>query len=58
MIGLLGSLTTFSTLGYETVALLRSGQLRLAMTSFVANGVLGLAAVLLGRISLGIFRVD
>jgi len=53
-IGLLGSLTTFSTLGYETVALLRDAELRLAAMSFIANGLLGLAAVLLGRATIGI----
>jgi len=50
MIGLLGSLTTFSTLGYETVALLRGAELRFAAMSLLANGVLGLGAVILGRV--------
>ena len=52
-IGLLGSLTTFSTLGYETVALLRDAEIRLAAMSFFANGLLGLAAVFLGRATTG-----
>ena len=48
-IGLLGSLTTFSTFGYETIELLRDNMLRLALLSILANVVLGVAAVWLGR---------
>jgi CrcB protein len=48
-VGILGSLTTFSTLGYETVELLRSGESRLALLSVVANVVFGVAGVILGR---------
>jgi len=49
MIGLLGSFTTFSTFGYETVELLRSGSVKLALLNAVGSVVLGLAAVILGR---------
>jgi CrcB protein len=48
-VGFLGSLTTFSTFGYETVELLRSGESRLALLSVVANVVFGVAGVILGR---------
>lgn len=48
-IGLLGSLTTFSTFGYETVELLRGSQLGLALGNVAANLVLGCGAVYLGR---------
>lgn len=48
-IGLLGSMTTFSTFGYETVELLRGSQPGLALGNIAANVVLGCGAVLLGR---------
>ena len=51
MIGLLGSFTTFSTLGYETVELLRDNEFRFAFLSIAANVVLGIGAVFLGRIA-------
>lgn len=57
MTGLLGSLTTFSTLGYETVALLRGAELRLAFLSFGANALVGLVAVLAGRIAVRLLGV-
>lgn len=47
-IGLLGGFTTFSTFGYETLALLRDGQL-LATAGYVGlHLILGLAAVWIG----------
>ena len=49
MIGFLGSMTTFSTFGYETVEFLRSGQIVWAFTIVAAQVVLGLGAVILGR---------
>lgn len=52
MVGLLGSMTTFSTLGYETVALARGAEIRLALANFAANGFIGLGAVLLGRMAI------
>ena len=50
-IGLLGSFTTFSTLGYETFELLREGDLRLATANILGNLALGIGAVWLGRIA-------
>ncbi len=49
MVGLLGSLTTFSAFGCETIELMRAGDMRLAMISVLANVMLGLAAVVVGR---------
>ena len=46
--GLLGSLTTFSTFGHQTVELARAGSTRMAAANVAANVVLGVAAVLLG----------
>lgn len=46
--GFLGSLTTFSTFGYETLVLLRGSQLGLAAASVAGNLALGLAAVVAG----------
>jgi CrcB protein len=48
-IGLLGSFTTFSTLGYETLQLVRDRVFHLAILNILANVVLGIAAVILGR---------
>lgn len=44
-IGFLGAFTTFSSFGNETVNLIRSGDLWLAMLNVVGNNVLGLLAV-------------
>ena len=48
--GILGSLTTFSAFGYETVELLREEEIRLAFWNVLANVGLGFPAVWLGRI--------
>jgi len=48
LIGLLGGFTTFSTWGFETVALARDGNLALAFANVAASVVAGLAAVVLG----------
>lgn len=48
LIGLLGGFTTFSTFGYETMALLRDKQVLAASTYVGLHLVLGLAAVALG----------
>jgi CrcB protein len=49
MVGLLGSLTTFSTFGYETLELMRDGNWSATLANVAANVALGLAAVWLGR---------
>lgn len=51
MIGLLGSFTTFSTFGYETVELLRDGEWRWALWSTAGNVLIGTAAVVIGRLA-------
>lgn len=51
VIGFLGSFTTFSSFGYETVELLRNSQMALAGLNIAANFVLGIGAVLLGRLA-------
>lgn len=48
-IGLLGSLTTFSTFGYETIELLRKAQPLAAAGNVVAQLLLGCMAVVAGR---------
>ena len=49
--GILGSLTTFSAFGYETVELLHESEVRLAVINVIANLGLGFPAVWLGRIA-------
>ncbi|MEM7204866.1 MAG: fluoride efflux transporter CrcB [Planctomycetota bacterium] len=49
LVGLLGGFTTFSTFGWETIALVQAGQLRLAVSYVLASNVLGLFGVWLGR---------
>jgi CrcB protein len=48
LIGVLGSLTTFSTFGHETVALLRDGDTGMALLNILGSVFLGLGAVLAG----------
>lgn len=48
-VGLLGALTTFSAFGVETVELMRTGAMKLAFLSVVANLAVGFCAVWLGR---------
>lgn len=50
-IGLLGGYTTFSTLSYDTVRLLESGELGRAGINILANLVIGLMAAYLGVLS-------
>lgn len=50
-IGILGSFTTFSTFGNETMNLFRESQNLLASANILAHVVLGLGAVWLGRVS-------
>ena len=47
-IGVLGGFTTFSTFGYETLALLRDGQLFYALAGVGFNLFVGLGAVFIG----------
>ncbi|MBQ16093.1 MAG: fluoride efflux transporter CrcB [Planctomycetaceae bacterium] len=46
--GILGSLTTFSTFGYETIGLFRQGSTVAALGNIGLNVVVGLIAVLAG----------
>lgn len=48
MIGVLGGYTTFSSFGYETMALLREGSSAFALANVAAQVALGLAAVWCG----------
>lgn len=48
--GILGSFTTFSAFGFETLHLLRSGDFYLASINVMANVLLGLVAVWIGRL--------
>ena len=48
MVGVLGGYTTFSTLGYETLSLMRAGSHALAAANAVGQLLLGLAAVWAG----------
>jgi len=48
MVGVLGGFTTFSTFGYETLALARDGEALRAAVNVVTHVVLGLAAVWAG----------
>ena len=48
MIGFLGGFTTFSSYGLQTFALLRDGELALALTNVLVSNVLGLITVWAG----------
>lgn len=50
-IGILGSFTTFSTFGNETMNLFKESENLLASANIVAHIALGLGAVWLGRVS-------
>ena len=47
--GILGSLTTFSTLGYETLELMRGAQFHLALANVALNLAIGIAFVWIGH---------
>ncbi len=49
-IGLLGSFTTFSTLGYETFEYLKADDFKLGMYNVLLNVVIGISAVIAGRL--------
>jgi CrcB protein len=53
MVGVVGGYTTFSTFGYETLALLRGGSLGAALVNAVGQVVIGLMAVWLGAVAAG-----
>ena len=48
VVGFLGALTTFSTFGYDTLMLMRAGEMGLAALNVLANVVLGIGLVALG----------
>ena len=45
LVGVLGAFTTFSTVGYEAVEMLRAGQTLAAVLDIAANALLGVGAV-------------
>lgn len=47
-VGFLGAFTTFSSFGYESISLLRSGDLLLGVLNIAANNLVGLLAVVVG----------
>ena len=48
VVGFLGAFTTFSSFGNETVNLMRSGDLWLALLNIAGNNLFGLLAVMTG----------
>ncbi|MFH1808151.1 MAG: fluoride efflux transporter CrcB [Pseudomonadota bacterium] len=52
VVGLLGSFTTFSTFGHETLTLMQSEQHGLALLNVLASVVVGVLAVWVGHLSL------
>ena len=52
--GLCGALTTYSTFGYQTVALLTAGRTRYALLNVAASVTVGLAAASVGVLAAGL----
>lgn len=48
LVGILGAFTTFSTFANESLTLIRSGQVAMALVYVGAHGVLGILFVLIG----------
>lgn len=55
-VGFLGAFTTFSTFGYETLALLRDSEFGLALLNIGLQLLVGLAAVWLGHLAATLLR--
>lgn len=54
-VGILGGFTTFSSFGFETLALMRDGEMLLAGSNIVANVFFGIGAVWLGHVVARLF---
>ena len=54
-IGVLGAFTTFSSLEYESLRLFEEGEFSLFFLNLFGNVVLGLGAVVFGKILAGVF---
>jgi CrcB protein len=55
-VGFLGGFTTFSSFSMETLTLLRSGSVIVAIANIAANVILGLIAAILGLCLTSIFQ--
>jgi len=53
--GLLGSFTTFSAFGFETLNLIKTGDVPSAVLNIILNVLLGIGAVFLGKYFIKIF---
>ena len=57
MVGLLGSFTTFSTFGYETMALIRDGEMLRGLANVAASVLVGLLSVALGMMAVRVLPI-
>lgn len=57
MIGLLGSFTTFSTFGYETMVLIRDGEMLRGLANVAASVLVGLLSVALGMMTVRVLPI-